>query len=242
MNPNPYDPPGVPCEPADDIVDRGERTALRSVICRFLSDEVTAFEFDELLDDFRDSHDSAVRFVAEAVWFHYDDCDDHLVALSKPEWDYFQRLLLLLDSDRHVATVESRRWSASQLLALAGVLCFLTVASVWGWGYHLLLATIPLGCISIAISWRRSEATEVGPYEQIIFPFSTFADLRSAHDSVAFRKVRYPREMQSRRIRSPFMTALYQLQFYASWLILSPIALGFQMFPLRATQARVIAA
>lgn len=87
MNANPFDPPQTPIESPRDIVDRAQRDEVAAAVRQFLDEAVTAFEFDERLDQFRNSPDSAVRFVAQGVWLHYDDCDDHLVALTKPEWD-----------------------------------------------------------------------------------------------------------------------------------------------------------
>jgi len=242
MNANPYDPPNTPFESPTDVVDRTQRDALAAVVRQFLDDDVTAFEFDEQLDEFRNSSDSAVRFVAQAVWLHYDDCDDHLVALAKPEWDYFQRLLLLLESNRCVQTKISRRWSLSQLIALLSLLGFLWVAFQVGWGYHLLIAAVPFGIISIGISWLRRTTVNVGPYDPIIFPFATFSDLKSTYDGVVFKKSRYPQRMKTRRIRSPFMSGVYQIQFYVMWLMLSPIALVIQVFPPAETHTRVIVA
>lgn len=117
MNPNPYDPPNTPIETPTNMVDRAQRKELATVVRQFLNEDVTAFEFDERLDEFRNSPDSAARFVAQAVWFHDDDFDGHLVALATPEWDCFQRLLLLLESSRCVQTKISRRWSLSQRIA-----------------------------------------------------------------------------------------------------------------------------
>lgn len=242
MNPNPYDLPNTPIETPTDMVDRAQRDELAAVVRQFLNEDVTAFEFDERLDEFRNSPDSAVCFVAQAVWFHYDDCDDHLVALAKPEWDYFQRLLLLLESNRCVQTEISRRWSLSQLIALLSLLAFLWIAFQLGWGYHLLIAAVPFGIISVGISWLRRTTANVGPYDPIIFPFATFSDLKSTYDSVVFRKCRYPKRINARRVRSPVMNGVYQLQFYLMWLMLSPIALVIQVFPRTETHARVIVA
>jgi len=242
MNPNPYDPPNTSMEPPTEIVDRKRRDELATVVRRFLDEDITAFDFDEQLDDFRDSPDSAVRFVAHAVWYHYDDCDDHLVTLSKPEWDYFQRLLLLLESDGGVQTTTSRRWSISQVVAFIALLGFAWVGFHLGWGSQLLVAAIPFGIVSMGISWFRRTTAEVGPYDPIIFPFATFSDLKSTYEADTFKKSRYPRHIQSRRIRSPIMNAVYQFQFYVMWSVLSPIALLFQMLPAMETQTRVIAA
>jgi hypothetical protein len=240
MDPNPYQSPASIDEKPPDVVDRDERDRLAVLVRRFLDEDLSAFAFDDLLGSFRDSADGAVRFVADAVWYHYDDCDDHFVALSKAEWDYFQRLLLLLESDRSVEVVKSRRWAWSQLFAGAALLAFIGIAIRLGWGYHLFLVAIPFGAVSIAISKLRVPALESNSNDPILFPFATFKDLASAYDAVRFKKKRLPRHVAGREIRTPFKAAVQGLHLYATWLILSPIPLAFQMFPQRVTEARVV--
>ena len=242
MDPNPYESPRSAAEWEVEAIDLPEREKLAALVRRYLAEEVTAFEFDLLLDEFRDSADSAVRFVIDHAWFYYDDCDDHLVVLSKRDWDFFQRLLLLLESDRRVETEGFPRWSMSQLVALAALVGFLVVAYHFGWGQHLLAFAIPFGVVSIGISAVRRRTPEVGPYDSIIFPFATFSDLKSTYDSVGFRKSRYPRHLELREIRSPIVSGLSQLQFYLMWLMLSPIVLCFQILPEVETKARVVGA
>ena len=95
MTTNPYHSSGI--DPVQtDVAAISGRESLSALIQAFLAGEITAFEFDERLDPYRDSNDPVIRHVVEAVWYHYDDCHDHLVCLSKSQWDYFQRLLLVL--------------------------------------------------------------------------------------------------------------------------------------------------
>ena len=80
------------------------------------------------------------------------------------------------------------------------------------------------------------------PLTPIIFPFATFSDLATAYRSSRFQKTRYPKQIRERMIRSPFMAAFWTLHTYTVWLILSPIPLLFQMFPVKRTETRVVAA
>ena len=231
-----------PKQATADPVDRRQRSELAATIRRFLHEEITGFEFDELLDPFHDSRDSAVRFVASAVWYHYDDCRDHLAALSKPEWDYFQRLLLLLESDRVVHSETVRRWSWSQLIACLGLLGFVYAALQIGWGYELIAAAVPLGLLSIGISYSRRPSEVDDPYEPMVFPFGSFADLKAAYVRARFKKARYPGDLDRRPIQPPLLRIIYATWFHALWLILSPVVLGLQMLPRRSTRVRVGAA
>lgn len=238
MNPNPYDSPTV--GNAEDVADRAGREALAATIRQFLHEQTSAFTFDEALDEFRNSSDPTVRFVTQAVWYHYDDCDNHMVTLSKQEWDYFQRLLLLLESDRQIAMTSVRRWSWTQFVALGCLLGF--GWSIWrfGWGEHLLVFSIPFGFISIIISFLRSQKRTTGAYDQILMPFSTFSDLSATYRATpAFSKKRYPSGLTRRRIRSRVAEFGIRLQMYAGWLLLSPIPLLVQTFPLAETRTDI---
>lgn len=222
---------------------REQRDELAGLIRSFLGEQITAFKFDELLDAFRNSPDETVRYVTGAAWYHYDDCDDHFVTLSKPEWDYFQRLLLLLESDNTIEITTTRRWHWSQIAASAALIGFLWLAIKIGWGSQLLIVAIPFGVVSISISCLRARGRRDGPYDAILSPFASFAELKSTFDSVTtFRKTHYPRTLERRRIRSPLMNLAYQLQFFAVWLVFSPVPLLVQTFPLRETRTRIKAA
>lgn len=241
MNPNPYDSPTA--ANAERTVDRTERDALVQVIRRFLNEETSAFAFDEELDEFRNSSDPVVRFVSYTVWYHYDDCVDHLVALSKQEWDYFQRLLLLLESDGQIVTTPVRRWSWTQLVALACLMGFGWCIARFGWGEQLLVFSIPFGFVSIGISFLRARKRTAGPYDRILTPFPTFSQLVVTYRSTpTFTKKHYPNLLTERHIRSRVAEFGVWLQTYAAWILLSPIPLLVQTLPLTETRTDVRAA
>ena len=244
MDPNPYDSPTADTDTdVVVVVDRAQRGALADAIRGFLAEEFTAFEFDDALDAFRDSADPTVEFVTGTVWYHYDDCTDHKVALSKPEWDYFQRLLLLLESDRQVAVARERRWSWTQPVAWACLAGFCACIGLFGWGEHLLAFSIPFGVVSMLISVVRSRMRSKDPYGPIITPFATFTDLSAVYQlATTFTKIRYPGKLAKRRIRSRVAEFGVRLQLYATWLMLSPIPLLVQSLPMTETRTRVEAA
>ena len=191
------------------------RESLSQLIQAFLASEITAFDFDERIDPFRDSSDPVIRHVVDAVWYYYDDCKDHFVCLSKQEWDYFQRLLMVLASDCRIVTQTNRSWSIKQLIALIALGCFVYFATEIGWGNHLLLMSIPFGFVSLGLSfWYRSCEQIDDPYQSIIFPFATFTDLETACRSSSFVKTQYPKRLKVRSIRSPFMSAVLQFETY----------------------------
>lgn len=236
MSDNPYHPPAA--VDADGDINQPSRGELAAVIESFLQSDITAFEFDEQLDRFRDADDPVLQYVAGAVWYHYDDCEDHLVCLSKAEWDYFQRLLLLLASDCQIEVSTTRIWSVRQLAAGISLAVFTYFACQFGWGRQLLALAIPFGFISMLIAYlpRRLVAT-TDPYEPIIYPFASIVDLETAYHAAGFRKVRYPRLIGGRSICSPFMDSFYKLYTLFAWCLFAPIPLLFQCFPEVASQA-----
>jgi hypothetical protein len=174
------------------------------------------------------------------VWFHYDDCRDHLAMLSKPEWDYFQRLLLLLESSHQIEITKVRRWSWTQIPAIACLAGFVWCALHFGWGPQALALSIPFGIISIAISFCTRPNRLIGPYDPIVMPFSSIAELCETRRAVpGFSKKQCPRGVPPRHIRSRLSEFRIRLQLYAGWLILSPVPLLLQAFPSTETQTRV---
>ncbi|QEG37623.1 hypothetical protein [Bythopirellula goksoeyrii] len=221
------------------MIDRTARNDLAALIRSYLSEQLTAFEFDEALDEFRVSGDDAVMYVADAVWYHYDDCEDHLVVLTKPEWNYFQRLLLLLESNSTVRFTKTRYWNCSQIIAVVLLLCCGLIAAQTGIGAHLYLYFIPLGIGSIILSFLRRPSGECGPYAAIVFPFSSIQDLRIAYDNAQFHKVRYPKHLSDRSLRSPFMNWFWVVHNYVCWSICAPIPLLAQCFPVTNSEVSI---
>jgi len=237
--PSSYDPPQAEAQ----ATSAASRASLAALLQSFLASEITAFQFDEQLDAFRDSDDPVIRHVVDAVWYHYDDCDDHWVCFSKEQWDYFQRLLLVLASNGRIETESKRQWSLKQLIAAMSLCMFGLFALQLGWGYQLLSLSVPFGFISIALSfWQPKVKPNPDPFASAIFPFATFVDLATAYHSSGFRKTRYPKHISKRTIRSPFMETFWRLHSYTMWLFLSPFPLLFQSIPAMHTETRIKAA
>lgn len=227
-------------------VNRADRDALIEVTNQYLREEFTAFAFDEKLSEIEArTNDETVTWVRAQLWGFYDDCDDHKVVCDKTEWDLFQRLLLLLKSDA-IMVVETgpAKWTARQAVAAAG----LVVAgwTVWktGWGSHLLIYNIPLGVVSMALSWWRGRTeSKHEPRNETVAAFASVGEIRSIRRTArGFVKARYPGRLGKRRIRSPMVDCVYWIQWGAFWLMFSPVALAFQLRPERRTTWRVVGA
>jgi hypothetical protein len=214
---------------------RYDRDSLIEVINRYLSEELTAFKLDQALSEIgARSKDETVKQVVDLFWCHYDDIEDHKVVASKEEWDYFQRLLLILKSDAEIVQeTGQRKWTPRQAVAAVCLALFVLAVAKTGFGYHLLVVTIPLGVVSMLLShWRsRDEARRLHD-QTALMPFGSVSELLSLRRKVRnFVKARYPARLGSRQIRGPVSAAAMWLHFGVVWLILSPVALTFQMMP-----------
>ena len=214
---------------------RYDRDRLVEVINRYLNEELTAFKLDEALSEIgTKTKDKTVEQVVQLLWCHYDDVEDHKVVATKEEWDYFQRLLLILKSDAEIVQeTGERKWTARQAVAAVCLVLFGLAVAKTGFGYHLLVVTMPLGLVSMLLShWRsRDEARRLHD-QTALMPFGSVSELLSLRRKVRnFVKARYPARLGSRQIRGPVSAAAMWLHFGAVWLIFSPVALAFQMLP-----------
>ena len=222
---------------------RHDRNALAEVINRYLTDQITAFQLDVAISEFKArTKDATVQLIGDMVWFYYDDIDDHKVVASKEEWDFFQRLLLVLKSDGDIVTeMGERYWTIRQPIAATGVIFFLMAVLKMGWGTHLFCITAPLGLVSIMISrWRSWDAERRFRKIQPLVPFGTMAEMlvvrRKAKE---FIKIKYPLQLNKRRIRSSMGEAANWLHFFAGLLFISPLVLLYQSFPERDEYCKV---
>ena len=223
-------------------VDRKSRDALVASINRYIDGETMAFQFDDEIFSI-ESDDLTVSHVVSTLWCFYDDCKDHPVRLSKEEWNYFQRLILVLQSNGHITVSTRRRWDCAQLVAVAAFLLFLYAANGLGLGIQLFALAIPFGLFSIGIShWRNCFATrKLDSTSIILAPFSSFLELITMRRSVAnFRKRKCPDGMKRFEIRGPFEETVMKLQAYAAWLLCSPLVLMYQALPMKEINTRIV--
>jgi hypothetical protein len=225
------------------MLSRFDRDALAEAIHRYLGDEITAFALNEAVSEIgARTKDETVKQVVAMLWYHYDDVDDHKVVASKEEWDFFQRLLLVLKSDADIVTeTGQRKWTARQAVAAVCLAVFGLAVAKTGWGSHLFCATVPLGIVSMLVAHWRSRVEARRFHEQAaLMPFGSVSEMLSLRRKVGnFVKARYPARLGSRQIRGPVSAAAMWLQFGAMWLMFSPVALVFQMQPEAESHWRV---
>jgi hypothetical protein len=216
------------------MIDREARDKTISAIEEYLDDKITAFEFDERLQEI-ESDDSTVEGIVRAAWFYYDDCKDHNVILSKQAWDYFQRLLLILKSDAEISSSVTRRWSWDHAFAWAAFAAFVWIAFFVGFGFQLILLAIPFGVVSISISlYRECRLPQLDPHDTACIPFDSFSQIRwLRHQVPTFQKRPYRTELQGRKIRSEAANSFVRMFACCYWLAFSPVVLLFQGLPSR---------
>lgn len=230
-------------EPVAGPIDRQARNRLANTIRRYQDEILTAFAFDEEIQAIRaETADTTVRFVVDALWFHYDDCKDHLAGLCKEEWDYFQRLILLLESDARIEPVPQKCWSVQQAAAVA---CLTGLGlCVWrlGMGWHLFGMAILFGPASMLLSYWRNRSEKRDAMDRLrLAPFSSLSELRAVRRSVAgFSKKRYPANATIRRVHGRLAMLAAWLHTAAIWSVFSPLVLLFQTLPNRSVAYRVL--
>ena len=220
------------------MIDQDARARIKEAVNDYLSDRITAFEFDERLFGI-DTKDATARFVVGLLWHTYDDCKDHHVHLDKEAWDTVQRLLLLLESNAETDLRLQWHWHLSQLFACVALVAIVSVC--WA-NWHLWPIPVLLGgLLSMALSswrWRVKASLEDDPWHA--WPFQSLEVLRrSLKATTGFRKHRYPPGIAGRRIRPTSVERAMNLQFRFAWCALSPGALLFQCLPLKLTRVTV---
>lgn len=207
--------------------------ALRS----YMNEEITAFAFDERLSAIVEAtSDETVQSVRRALWFLYDDCTDHKVVASQEEWDYFNRLLLLLESDAELAPERPghRTWRLTQAVAAVLFVGFLVIAFREGFGPHLIAYALPFGPPSMLLAWiaSRQERKAMLRAEIALTPFSSVGNLLGVRRRVpGFVKLRYKGSVTKRTIRGPIAKVLMWIPWTVIWCLFAPVGLAFQMLP-----------
>ncbi len=224
------------------MIDQDTRTRMARTVRSYMDEEITAFEFDEALEQIADqTEDPAVNAMACELWFHYDDYKDHKIVASKEQWDYFNRILLLLDSPGELEVTKVRCWTFRQLIAACSLAGFLLFAFRIGWGAHLNFIAIPFGVVSIFLSfWHSPTIKSWETKQRALTPFSSVSELLHVHRRVTgFSRRRYPPELKKRRIRDAIGQASVWLPLLTFWLMLAPIPLFFQTLPETYSKTRV---
>jgi hypothetical protein len=229
------------------MIDQAARKEMADTIRSYLNEEIKSFQFSDALNEIRmQTADETVDLIVDVLWCYYDDdLLSHRVYAFKYEWDYFHRLLLVLESDTELEIIETPKWSPRQPIAAFAVAAFVILALCLGWGVHLLVLSIPFGLISGLLSyWRYKKTVTYDATALALTPFSSLAQLLAARRQVPlFSKKRYPGRLVRRMIVHEIAVSpihLPQLLLLGIMrLLLSPIWLVHQAMPETDRELRV---
>lgn len=105
---------------------------------------------DDALDQIRDlTEDTTVRFVSAELWDRYGEAK----GLSKKDGDYFQRLLLLLESDSEIDCTCQRKWSLRQVVAGIAVPGLVSCVAWVGFGWQILGVFLVFEPVSMSLAY-----------------------------------------------------------------------------------------
>ena len=222
------------------MIDRKARREMVAATRKFLNEEITAFEFDDALGEIASrTEDLTVRAVRNELWCFYDDLKNHKVVLSKPQWDYIYRLMLVLevDAEADIEIHKEHEWSLHHPVAACALALYGVFACYVGWGTQLVVLSLPFGARSLLLAlWRHMETSKPDALALALTPFSSMSQLRVARRHAPdFLKRRYPAHLADRRIRHPLFEMSTGFPSYLAiglaWLMFAPIPLFFQCFP-----------
>jgi hypothetical protein len=229
------------------MIDEAARKQMADIIRAYMNEEIMAFEFNNALDEIRlQTKDRTVEKIFYSLWYHYDDLKNHRIVASKELWDYFHRLLLVLESGAEMETTISRKWSFRQLIAASALAAFVVLAWSLDWGAHLLVGYIALGFVSMLLAYSRSKAIPtLSAVEIASTPFSGTSQVLTARRRVPhFVKWRYPAHLSKRTIRHWILEAdlplLGHVVYGVMWMMFAPVVLLFQAMPQVDFETRVI--
>ena len=207
------------------MIDREKRNQLAALIRRYLNGKADAADFEKCQLDNYISADQAIYHVSLELSYYSEKTAS---TLTKQDWDSIQRLLLLLDSNSTVSwqAAPYRLWT--QPVAEALLVTCLVIALLTGFTLHLFLYFIPIGLATILLALLQSPSSEVRPFEEVVSPFQSIADLGIAYDSANFVKQRYPAPSIKNNNRSflGFLRADVSIVFvFLLWICMPPFLL-----------------
>ena len=180
------------------VVDRDARDALIVATRSFMAGEIRSHEFDDRIEDaVMDTKDETARDVHLMLWGTYDDVSNHYIRVGKDGWDFYHRILLLLQSDAHVVNLPTEyvgdrlRWVAAASLVLY-VAAFLTL----GFSAVTFVIIAMLAALSFVISTIRSKRDE-DPRIAAMTPFQSISEIYNVRKQVSnFTKQPYPERVR----------------------------------------------
>ncbi|MFI4912905.1 MAG: hypothetical protein ACIAQZ_14680 [Sedimentisphaeraceae bacterium JB056] len=238
------------------MVDRKERNDLIAAIKAYTNKEINAFRFDDIIMDEMEPHDDTVHELIHLLWCTYSDFKDYEVDLNC--WDFYQRTILLLESDAKLSVISNKTWNIRQLLAAISFGIYLYIALQIGWDFDLFKLLFPIGLTSILLhKWSQKskerkykEEMDKQPVKAETFPFASLSELRKTRSKVTkFKKDVLPYELKrktytakqsSKSLLRKTLDMISENAYIILWAMFSPFMLVYQIFPDSEKTYRVI--
>ena len=238
------------------MVDRKERNNLIAAIKAYTNKEINAFRFDDIIMDEMEPHDDTVHELIHLLWCTYSDFKDYEVDLNC--WDFYQRTILLLESDAKLSVISNKTWNIRQLLAAISFGIYLYIALQIGWDFDLFKLLFPIGLTSILLhKWsqktkerKHKEEMDKKPVKAETFPFANLSELRKTRFKVTkFKKDVLPYELKrktyiakqsSKSLLRKTLDMISKNAYIILWAMFSPLMLVYQIFPDSEKTYRVI--
>jgi hypothetical protein len=208
-----------------------------------MDQRIASFKFDAALCEIASAaQDESVRALRRALWFHYSDVEDHKFVASKQEWDYFNRLLLLLSSDVETELVAAGgRWDIYKTFSALCLAGFGVVALLAGFGRFFVLYWILSGLVPWVLLWvHNHNASKTWAAKIPIVPFPSVKSLLSVRRQVVdFVKKRYPESMSRKAKMHWYPDKMMWIVRIPLWVVCAPLYLLVMALPIRQTEMRL---
>ena len=174
-------------------MDRKAREYLLGVVDGYLSGALGSVGYLERIEALPRTRDHTAKMMVEELSLFAGDVTTYFRKLSKAEWDYLQRLCLVLRSDVEFAKRARRPvWNKIRVLAVAQIMVLAFAAYQFGVYGALLVSALISSCDVLLLHRLRPKSPGKLNITQRS-PFTSFAQLRACRMSThEFRKVPYP--------------------------------------------------
>ncbi len=205
------------------------------------SDEVDTL-IQETCSRVENSDDPTVQMAYKIFIQHHEACGGEIHLIDKSEWDYLERIRLVLLSDaellEHSQPINFNRQNLLSLLASTSFFLFWYLS---GTGWHLLLYTVPLGLLLfLTQEVFTDKIPKLNLYQGIIEPFISLQQLEKTYHSVSnFQKNKFPAKYRNKKSWS--WTSFEGNLIILIMLIFSPLILLIMSIPDSNTQYTVSA-
>ena len=195
-----------------------------------------------IFDIARNSQDQSLAAIRDALWWCYSDTEDHKICAEKQNWDFLNRLRLVLASDAEAEWYRTGpRWNIYRTLSALLLAGLGLVAWQARFGRVLAFSWLLAGFTALVLLWvRRHNDLKVAQPSFPVFPFPSINSLLATRRQVTrFTRKRYPQSLLRR-------AKLHHYLDQAMWVLrgplliaFAPLLLFFLVLPIRQQEMRL---